>query len=80
MITKAIFTLPNAKPGEVLVNSRYVFTDGKHVRNVDDGKLVAPILCGYYGCSVEWVDDTPAVIPDAPVAPTLAKAQTSKAK
>lgn len=80
MITKAIFTLPNAEPGEILVNNRYVFTDGKHVRSVDDGKLLEPVLCAYYGCTVEWIDDTPVTTPDEPVAPTLAKAQTSKAK
>ncbi len=80
MITQAIFTMPNAQPGEVLVNNRYVFTDGKHVRNADDGKLLEPVLCAYYGCSVEWVDDTPVVDAVEPEAPTLAKTQTSKAK
>lgn len=80
MITQAIFTLPNAEPGEVLVNSRYVFTDGKHVRNADDGKLVEPILCGFYGCTVEWIDDTPVIDAQKPAAPTLAKTQTSKVK
>ena len=80
MITKAIFTLPNAPAGDVTVNARYVFTNGKHVRNVDDGKLVEPILCGYYGCTVEWIDDAPTVSAEEPVAPTLAKTQTAKAK
>jgi hypothetical protein len=78
---QAVFTLPNAGPDPVVVNERYLFTDGKHVRNEDDGKLLEPVLCAYYGCTLEWVDDTPVVEATGEVAvPTLAKAQTSKAK
>lgn len=78
---QAVFTLPNAEPGNVVVNERYVFTDGKHVRNEDDGKLLEPVLCAYYGCTLEWVDDTPVVeAAGGTPTPTLAKAQTSKAK
>lgn len=78
---QAVFTLPNAEPGTVVVNERYLFTDGKHVRDVDDGKLLEPVLCAYYGCTLEWVDDAPVAesTGEAPT-PTLAKAQTAKAK
>ncbi len=78
---QAVFTLPNAEAGVVVVNDRYVFTDGEHVRNADDGKMVEPILCAYYGCTIEWVDDAPVAesTGEAPT-PTLAKDQTSKAK
>lgn len=80
MTKQAVFTLPGAKSGKVLINDRYLFTDGKHIRNADDGRMIEPILCAYYGCTLEWVDDSPVITPGETPAPTLAKVQTSKAK
>ena len=78
----ATFKLANAPEGEVLINERYLFKDGTHVRDEADGKLIEPILVGYYGCTLEWSDDTPLVESSDvdPPAPTLAKVETLKVK
>ena len=76
----ARFKLTGEQAGQSLViNDRYEFKDGVHERNEDDGKLLENILCGYYGCTLEWVDDTPAVAADSNAAPSLAKSETDAA-
>ena len=76
----ARFKLTGEQAGQSLViNGRYEFKDGVHERNEDDGKLLENILCGYYGCTLEWVDDTPAVAADSNAAPSLAKSETDAA-
>lgn len=78
----AIFTLPGTRddyPGEgpVVINNRYVFVDGELQASEEDGVKLEPVLCAYYGCSLSWRDDTPAV-EFSEQNPTLAKASTSK--
>ena len=63
----------------LVINGRYQFNDGVHERNEDDGKLLENILCGYYGCTLEWVDDTPAAATDSNTPPSLAKSETDAA-
>lgn len=76
----ARFKLTGEQAGQSLViNDRYEFKDGVHERNEDDGKLLENILCSYYGCELEWVDDTPAVAADSNAAPSLAKSETDAA-
>lgn len=76
----ARFKLTGEQAGQSLViNGRYEFKDGVHERNEDDGKLLENILCGYYGCELEWVDDTPVSTRDANAAPSLAKTETDAA-
>ena len=76
----ARFKLTGEQAGQSLViNDRYEFKDGVHERNEDDGKLLENILCGYYGCELEWVDDTPVSTQDANAAPSLAKTETDAA-
>ena len=76
----ARFKLTGEQEGQTtVVNGRYQFNDGVHERNEDDGKLLENILCGYYGCTLEWVDDTPAAATDSNAAPSLAKSETDAA-
>lgn len=76
----ARFKLTGEQEGQTtVVNGRYAFKDGVHERNEDDGRLLENILCGYYGCTLEWVDDTPAVATDSNAAPSLAKSETDAA-
>lgn len=76
----ARFKLTGEQEGlTTVINGRYEFKDGVHERNEDDGKLLENILCGYYGCTLEWVDDTPAVATDSNAAPSLAKSETDAA-
>lgn len=76
----ARFKLTGEQEGlTTVINGRYEFKDGVHERNEDDGKLLENILCGYYGCTLEWVDDTPAVAADSNAAPSLAKSETDAA-
>lgn len=79
----AIFTLPGSRedyPGEgpnVVINNRYVFVEGELTATEEDGVKLEPILCGYYGCRLDWRDDTP-VVEFGENNPTLAKSSTSK--
>ena len=76
----ARFKLTGEQEGlTTVINGRYEFKDGVHERNEDDGKLLENILCGYYGCTLEWVNDTPAVATDSNAAPSLAKSETDAA-
>jgi hypothetical protein len=76
----ARFKLTGEQEGQTtVINGRYQFNDGVHERNEDDGKLLENILCGYYGCTLEWVDDTPAAATDSNAAPSLAKSETDAA-
>ena len=76
----ARFKLTGEQEGlTTVINGRYEFKDGVHERNEDDGKLLENILCGYYGCTLEWVDDTLAVAADSNATPSLAKSETDAA-
>lgn len=76
----ARFKLTGEQAGQSLViNGCYEFKDGVHERNEDDGKLLENILCGFYACELEWVDDTPVVNKESDAAPSLAKAETEAA-
>ena len=76
----ARFKLTGEQEGQTtVINGRYQFNDGVHERNEDDGKLLENILCGYYGCTLEWVDDTPAAATDSNATPSLAKSETDAA-
>ena len=76
----ARFKLTGEQEGQTtVVNGRYAFKDGVHERNEDDGKLLENILCVYYSCTLEWVDDTPAAATDSNAAPSLAKSETDAA-
>ena len=76
----ARFKLTGEQEGlTTVINGRYEFKDGVHERNEDDGKLLENILCGYYGCTLEWVDDSPVVAADSNAAPSLAKSETDAA-
>jgi hypothetical protein len=76
----ARFKLTGEQEGQTtIINGRYQFNEGVHERNEDDGKLVEIILCNYYGCILEWVDDTPAAVTDSNAEPSLAKSETDAA-
>lgn len=80
-MSRSVFTLPDAPAGRVVINNRYEFVDGKHERTVEEGRLLEPVLVAYYGCTVEYIEDAPAAVQgEGPAAPTLAKAETAKAK
>lgn len=53
----AKFKLPNPKKGQVVINGRYVFTDGVFSCSDSDAVKIGPILTTFYGCSK--VEDEP---------------------
>lgn len=76
----ARFKLTGEQKGQdAVINGRYVFEDGVHERNEEDGKLLENILCVYYGCELEWVDDTPVSAQNTSATPSLAKTETEAA-
>lgn len=76
----ARFKLTGEQAGQdVVINDRYVFKNGVHERNENDGNLLENILCGYYACELEWVDDTIVSAQDANATPSLAKTETDAA-
>ncbi len=77
MTKRYIFTPPEQLKDAPVIGG-YHFHDGQHVRNEFDGPLVEPMLCGYYACKLEVIDDTPeqTIEPDSG---SLAKSNTSAA-
>ena len=59
----------------VLINNRYDFVDGELTVSKNDAALIAPILCGYYGCVLEATDEAEEIKEPAPT--SLGKTVTS---
>ena len=59
----------------VLINNRYDFVDGELAVSNNDAALIAPILCGYYGCVLEATDEAEEIKEPAPT--SLGKTVTS---
>lgn len=71
------FILPGDVQGTKVINDRYVFEDGVMIVPKAHVPLLEPILCAYYGCTVEE-DEAPTTDPVDPPSTSLDKAVTTK--
>jgi hypothetical protein len=72
-----MFVTDRNKKGQEIVAGKYLFVDGLLAVSDADAELIAPILCRFYGCTLETVDERAAEVLDN-LDPSLA-AETTKA-
>lgn len=63
-----------------ILNDRYSFVDGKMPCSDDDAEKIKPILCGFYACTLETIEEKVEETPKAEASLSKAVTQNTNAK